>query len=477
MGKMEFRRAVLTAVLAIIFFTACGKSVPVSITDADTEDDDSIIISGAMQKGPFLTGSTLTISMLDSDGEAIGLDYSTISEDDLGAFSVAIQSDGPSEFSGSGIYFNEVADRLSDSHSPITLRAVYDISDESQHEVILNVFTHMSSGLVLKRMSEGETIANAIAYAENKLFEEIGIVHPLGSLQGNGTSMDLAGLNSPDNQYIVALSCVVAKAAELMAEDSSEVDEHLREMIDGVRSQMENDEIISSEYKEYLREAESALNPIDGCVDNLTDYIYYQAGEVVVLPDPDQCLDNDHDGTVNADDSDIDGDSIANDEDEAPYNINIGGGMYFDYANHLAWENIPKNYKVLWSVAKNYCLNLVVYGYDDWRMPTISELRTLIRGCSETETDGECEVTDNCATVNCFDESTCSESCPQGLGPAEPNVCYWLTDLGGECNPDIQFWSFSTADDYNAWMVDFDRASVYLGDYTYNAAIRCVRAM
>ncbi len=460
---------------ATIFFTACGKSAPVRITDTDTEDDDSIIISGAMQKGPFLTGSTLAISMLDSDGEAIGLDYQTVSEDDFGAFSTTVQSDGPSEFACSGVYFNEVADRLSDSHSPITLRAVYDISDESQHEVILNVFTHMSSGLVLKRMAEGETIANAIAYAENKLFEEIGIVHPLGSLQGNGTSMDLAGLNSPDNQYIVALSCVVAKTAELMAGDSSEVDEHLREMINDIRSQLENDEIISSEYKEYLREAESALNPIDGCVDNLADYIYYQAGEVVELPDPDQCLDNDHDGTVNAEDTDIDGDGIVNDDDEAPYNINIGGGMYFDYATNLAWENMPKNYKILWSVAKNYCLNLVVYGYDDWRMPAISELRTLVRDCSNTETGGECAVTDSCSTVSCFDEIDCFEPCPQGSGPAEPNNCYWLSDLGGECSADIQYWSYSVADDYNAWMIDFDYASIHLGDYTYNGAIRCVR--
>ena len=59
----------------------------------------------------------------------------------------------------------------------------------------------------------------------------------------------------------------------------------------------------------------------------------------------------------------------------------IWSGKYFDQMD--------------WLSAVNYCQNLAEGKYYDWRMPTISELRTLIQNCKSTETDGKCSITDS----------------------------------------------------------------------------------
>jgi hypothetical protein len=121
-----------------------------------------------------------------------------------------------------------------------------------------------------------------------------------------------------------------------------------------------------------------------------------------------------------------------------------------------------------WADAKTYCQNLAGGG---WRLPTISELRTLIRGCAGTQTGGACGVTDSCLSYSSCWSDPCN-GCDPGAGPDDGN--YGPAQLTGNGN---WYWSSSAvADgDSHAWDVNFDGGDVYGYPTDYDSYVRCVR--
>ena len=96
---------------------------------------------------------------------------------------------------------------------------------------------------------------------------------------------------------------------------------------------------------------------------------------------------------------------------------------------HLVWEN-PMTYTALGAEPSHadsvtYCENLVLAGADDWRLPTIDELRTLVRGISTIAYGGKCPTTELCST-----QETCNEDKDntQGFG----NSCLGCEALNTE---------------------------------------------
>ena len=143
------------------------------------------------------------------------------------------------------------------------------------------------------------------------------------------------------------------------------------------------------------------------------------------------------------------------------------------YGNNLQWSNkTPRGMN--WNDAMNYCKNLNESGYNDWRLPTISELRTLIQNCSATATDGTCKVNDSCLSDSkCNNDHTC-------------HGC--IFDRSGKYSKlgDTEtFWSSSFLSDIskNAWYVAFDKGTIYYFDNmdsydieeSSNPKVRCVR--
>jgi len=146
----------------------------------------------------------------------------------------------------------------------------------------------------------------------------------------------------------------------------------------------------------------------------------------------------------------------------------------YDPNSDLKWQRVPAESYMSWPEAKDYCEFLDLDGDKNWRLPTINELRTLIRGCSETEIGGQCNImTEDCLEQACEDEDISCGGCSGNEGNA--NGCYWPDNMEGKCG---SYYS-STAllsNEYNIYSVDYYVASVsgYGRHYSNDSLVRCV---
>ena len=150
-----------------------------------------------------------------------------------------------------------------------------------------------------------------------------------------------------------------------------------------------------------------------------------------------------------------------------------GAGTWGDPKSGLTWQVAPTGGTMKWSGAKSHCAGLDLGGHTDWRLPTIGELRSLIRGCSKTEAGGSCNIKDGgCLKWSCRDGSC--NGCSNKGGPADGGM-YWPDEMQGDC---CWYWSSSPVEDYvgPAWRVGFGGGGVYDGYDVYSGRrARCVR--
>ncbi|MDD5307586.1 MAG: DUF1566 domain-containing protein [Deltaproteobacteria bacterium] len=192
--------------------------------------------------------------------------------------------------------------------------------------------------------------------------------------------------------------------------------------------------------------------------------------------DSDTDGDTDADGDADADtdtDGDTDSDSDADTDADSDTDTDSDSDCaeWLDSASNLVWQVTPSGGKLEWQPAVDHCDGLTLCGHDGWRLPTINELRSLVRGCPDTQTGGACGVIDGC-DIYCWSMSCAG--CSSGGGP--DNGCYWPTEIEGAC--DDFYWSSSSRADSSsyAWHVNFGKGQVdtYATYYTYYA--RCVRS-
>jgi TolB-like protein len=153
-----------------------------------------------------------------------------------------------------------------------------------------------------------------------------------------------------------------------------------------------------------------------------------------------------------------------------------GGEVWVDSSSGLTWQVSPtggkKKWKAekKWKAAKAHCSRLNLGGYSDWRLPTITELRSLIRGCPATQKGGSCGVTDSCLKRNCWKDPC--KGCSGKGGPGQGGA-YWPPELSGAVS---WYWSSSAvADDNRAWYVHFRNGDFNHVSHDYTFGARCVR--
>ena len=160
-----------------------------------------------------------------------------------------------------------------------------------------------------------------------------------------------------------------------------------------------------------------------------------------------------------------------------------GGGNSSGPIKHggVFWQRVPPTAPLTFTDARDYCDKLVVGDRQDWRLPRIDELRTLIVGCPGREAGGSCRVSDpGCLGKDCYEKNSCGH-CPEKKGPADG--CYWQPGLWqGSCTDTWFYWSSSAFNKFSDhfWVVRFqggglfDDGVVGFNEELGQGAVRCV---
>lgn len=94
-------------------------------------------------------------------------------------------------------------------------------------------------------------------------------------------------------------------------------------------------------------------------------------------------------------------------------------------AKQLQWAKYPV-FMATWEKAYEYCENLEEGGFKDWRLPTIDELRSIVKKCPETATGGKCLISDKNGklSMNDYDKQDC-RGCRRGGFDLPGNGWFW----------------------------------------------------
>ena len=163
MTKLNY---VLLVVVSTLFF-ACSENGSDEITP------QTYNISGVVEKGPFVSGSTISIQPLDEKMQSIGTLYNSTIRNNAGEFSFGSREflTPYAELTADGYFFNEIKGEL--STGTLRLRSVVNLSNSSTINV--NILTHLKYPRILNLISQGENFEQANKQAQMELFSAFGL--------------------------------------------------------------------------------------------------------------------------------------------------------------------------------------------------------------------------------------------------------------------------------------------------------------
>jgi len=208
----------LVLVLSLLF-VSCETLVNKPVKPLKKE-----IFSGYVQKGPFINGSSVSISELDASLDQTGRSYSTTVADNSGSFEqkqIELVSNYV-QLKADGYYFNEVSGESSSGQ--LTLYALADISQVNSANV--NVLTHLEKSRVEYLVQEKKlAFAAAKKQAQEEVLKIFNLTMPADS---TSESLNLSGAGE-NNAILLAVSCILqgplstADMTQLMANISTDI--------------------------------------------------------------------------------------------------------------------------------------------------------------------------------------------------------------------------------------------------------------
>ena len=154
------------ALIIVLLFQGCEKS-------GETPDKQNNgfkgTLSGLAQKGPFISGSSVSLYDLNPDLSASGKTYLALISDDRGSFEISHLSLSSSyaRLRVDGYYYNEVTGEK--SASPLTLYALADLEDSAG--VNVNLLTHLEMPRTEYLIGQGMSFDSAKAQAQSEVLK------------------------------------------------------------------------------------------------------------------------------------------------------------------------------------------------------------------------------------------------------------------------------------------------------------------
>jgi len=168
--------------------------------------------SGKVQKGPFVTGTTVTVNELNESLGQTGKSFTTSIASDDGSFSlnnIEMESD-LALLSGNGFYFNEVIGQLSSAQ--ITLQALADLSEGET--ININVLTHITKARIETLVGNGLNFFDAKRQAEGEFQDFLGVTEHFNQ----GFEQMSIVSESDFNAMLLAFSIILQKPSNNLME-------------------------------------------------------------------------------------------------------------------------------------------------------------------------------------------------------------------------------------------------------------------
>ncbi|MBR5476518.1 MAG: fimbrillin family protein [Bacteroidaceae bacterium] len=173
-------------------------------------------VIGKVEKGPFISGSSVTLDILNSGLRSTGKSYSCETTDNAGTFSFDCKGvdEAYVELKANGYFFNEVQNTL--SNGTLTLKALADLNKGSN--VNINILTHIKSARTKNLVSSGMDFSSADKKAQEELLDAF----KLGStIKKDVTAISIAD-GTEEAAALIAVSSLI-----LMERTEAELTEYL----------------------------------------------------------------------------------------------------------------------------------------------------------------------------------------------------------------------------------------------------------
>lgn len=183
-----------------LFAISCEQGDP---TGKEEYSPTTYDIKGKVEKGPFVSGSNVSIQPMDANMQVVGEMYNVPITDNVGNFMLGskVFPTPYAELMATGYFFNEVKGEL--SSGMLTLRAVVDFTDKTT--VNVNVLTHLTYARIKALVASGKSFRQANSTAQRELFEAFG----LGGFANKDASMFSMIAGTEESAVLIAISSLL----------------------------------------------------------------------------------------------------------------------------------------------------------------------------------------------------------------------------------------------------------------------------